>query len=165
MLTGIIGDGMKMKEDDTKNSTDSGSPKDHNRSASNDDNRSKSDRADGIYNYIHYDPELHWCRICDVFPRSAKDYLTHLHSPEHKQATQQHQLVDTPWHKLPADEELPSHKGAPVKRLPIKGNNTYILSVSFRLHFFLGSTLIFRMKKSNNNFHLEKIKQHRALKI
>lgn len=133
MLTGIIGDGMKIKEDEiSKNSTDSGSPKDHPSISVDSETRSKADRGDGVYNCIHYDPELHWCRICDVFPRSAKDYLNHLHSPEHKHATQQHQLVDTPWHKLPADEEVPSYKGAPIRRLPIKGNKKYISSVSFR---------------------------------
>ena len=37
------------------------------------------------YNYIHFDPENHWCRVCNVFPRTAKEYLHHLHSPEHKE--------------------------------------------------------------------------------
>ena len=31
---------------------------------------------------------MHWCRICDEFPRTAKEYLNHLHSKEHKQLTQ-----------------------------------------------------------------------------
>lgn len=37
------------------------------------------------YNYIHFDPENHWCRVCNAFPRTAKEYLHHLHSPEHKE--------------------------------------------------------------------------------
>jgi hypothetical protein len=40
-----------------------------------------------VYNYIHYDPEMHWCRVCDVFPRTAKEFLNHLHSVEHKEQT------------------------------------------------------------------------------
>lgn len=49
-------------------------------------------------NYVHYDPEMHWCRVCNVFPKTAKDYLTHLHSPEHGaiQGT-----VESPWHDKP----------------------------------------------------------------
>lgn len=39
------------------------------------------------YNYVHYDPEIHWCRVCDVFPRTAKEFLNHLHSAEHKEQT------------------------------------------------------------------------------
>lgn len=37
------------------------------------------------FNIIHFDPELHWCRVCNVFPRTAKEFLNHLHAPEHKQ--------------------------------------------------------------------------------
>lgn len=40
-----------------------------------------------VYNYVYYDPEMHWCRVCDVFPRTAKEYLNHLHSVEHKEQT------------------------------------------------------------------------------
>jgi hypothetical protein len=40
-----------------------------------------------MYNYVHYDPEMHWCRVCDVFPRTAKEFLNHLHSAEHKEQT------------------------------------------------------------------------------
>lgn len=36
------------------------------------------------YNLVYYDPEMHWCRVCDIFPRTAKEYLNHLHSDEHK---------------------------------------------------------------------------------
>lgn len=37
------------------------------------------------FNYVHYDPEMHWCRVCNVFPTTAKEYLNHLHSAEHKE--------------------------------------------------------------------------------
>lgn len=35
------------------------------------------------FNYVYYDPEMHWCRVCNEFPPTAKDYLNHLHSPAH----------------------------------------------------------------------------------
>lgn len=34
-------------------------------------------------NYVFYDPETHWCQHCDVFPKSAKEFLQHLQSKEH----------------------------------------------------------------------------------
>lgn len=37
------------------------------------------------FNVVHFDPELHWCRVCNVFPRTAKEFLNHLHAPDHKQ--------------------------------------------------------------------------------
>lgn len=37
------------------------------------------------FNIVHFDPELHWCRVCNVFPRTAKEFLNHLHAPDHKQ--------------------------------------------------------------------------------
>lgn len=36
-------------------------------------------------NYVYYDPEIHWCQVCDVFPRTAKEYLQHLHDAKHKE--------------------------------------------------------------------------------
>lgn len=41
-----------------------------------------------VCNFIYYDPEMHWCQVCDEFPRTAKEYLNHLHSKEHKELTQ-----------------------------------------------------------------------------
>lgn len=73
-------------------------------------------------NYVHYDPELHWCRTCDVFPKTAKDLLLHLQSDDHKKVAQERGMKDdTPWHHLPSEPELPYYEGAPKKRLPIKG--------------------------------------------
>lgn len=129
MLSGIIGDGRSAEERagpeyHGAGSTENGSPvRRASLAAIEEEERQLMSNctASPAYSYVHYDPELHWCRVCDVFPHSAKDYLTHLHSADHRQVTQDHQLVDTPWHKLPADQELPSTRGAPVKRLPIKG--------------------------------------------
>lgn len=73
------------------------------------------------YNYVHYDPEMHWCRVCNVFPKTAKEYLNHLHSAEHKEKTLEKNLVDMPWHKNQRVEETSHYEGAPVKRLPIRG--------------------------------------------
>lgn len=55
-------------------------------SSSQDDKKHAQD-GKPVYNYIHYDPEMHWCRVCDVFPRTAKEFLNHLHSAEHKEQT------------------------------------------------------------------------------
>lgn len=38
-----------------------------------------------ICNFVHYDPEMHWCKVCNIFPKTAKEYLNHLHSNEHKE--------------------------------------------------------------------------------
>lgn len=85
------------------------------------------------YNYVHYDPELHWCRTCDVFPKTAKDFLLHLQSEEHKKVAHERDMKDdTPWHHLPAEPELPYYEGAPKKRLPIKGKPLSANRVCFR---------------------------------
>lgn len=117
MLSGIIRDGKSTSDLEDQISDDSS----HKR------NR-KSHSIETLdmnkkYNYIHYDPELHWCRTCDVFPKTAKDLLLHLQSQEHKKIAQDRDIKDdTPWHHLPAEPELPYFEGAPKKRLPIKGN-------------------------------------------
>lgn len=109
MLTGIIGD--KVTVDDLKSkfklelSKRSRSPKEDfpkgkspspdRSSASESDKESKAERDirerrssedKPMYNFVHYDPEMHWCKVCDIFPKTAKEYLNHLHSNEHKEA-------------------------------------------------------------------------------
>lgn len=109
MLTGIIGD--KVTVDDLKSkfklelSKRSRSPKEDfpkgkspspdRSSASDSDKESKAERDirerrssedKPMYNFVHYDPEMHWCKVCDIFPKTAKEYLNHLHSNEHKEA-------------------------------------------------------------------------------
>lgn len=112
MLTGIIGD--KATVDDLKSKFKPESPMKRSRSPkeelakvkivespnklieSDNDKDSKVDRerkmskindedAKPIYNFVHYDPEMHWCKVCDIFPKTAKEYLNHLHSNEHKE--------------------------------------------------------------------------------
>jgi len=51
------------------------------------DAKDGEEAPEGKVNYVHYDPEMHWCRVCNVFPRTAKEYLHHLHSQEHKDET------------------------------------------------------------------------------
>lgn len=41
---------------------------------------------------------MHWCKLCGVFPKTAKDYLTHLHTKEH---LMQQKTVESPWHDKP----------------------------------------------------------------
>lgn len=90
MLTGIIGD--KLTVDDLKLkykselSKRSKSPKeDFKSSKSTPKSESKGEDAKPMYNFVHYDPEMHWCKTCDIFPKTAKEYLNHLHSNEHKE--------------------------------------------------------------------------------
>lgn len=52
-------------------------------------------------NYVHYDPEMHWCQPCQVFPKTAKDFLTHLHSKEHQQMQK---TLESPWHEQPSND-------------------------------------------------------------
>lgn len=109
MLTGIIGD--KVTVEDLKNKFKlaelkrSRSPKEDfpkgkspspDRSSVSDtdkeikterdvrERRSSEDKP--MYNFVHYDPEMHWCKVCDIFPKTAKEYLNHLHSNDHKEA-------------------------------------------------------------------------------
>lgn len=37
---------------------------------------------------------MHWCQACDIFPKTARDYLNHLHSKEHLNRVE----IETPWH-------------------------------------------------------------------
>lgn len=93
------------------------------------DKRTQDDKP--VYNYVHYDPEIHWCRVCDVFPHTAKEFLNHLHSAEHKEQTLERKLVDMPWHKIQADQEIPLIAGAPTKRTPIKGLQFFISATAW----------------------------------
>lgn len=106
MLTGIIGD--KVTVDELKNKFKPGIKK-HSKSPKEDFPKGKSESPDRssdsgednknerenkekrsledtkpMYNIIHYDPEMHWCQICNIFPKTSKEYLNHLHSNDHK---------------------------------------------------------------------------------
>lgn len=109
MLTGIIGDNVTIddlkskfklelnkrrskspKEDFPKGKSpspdrSSGSGSDKEAKAEKDIKERKSSEDKPMYNFVHYDPEMHWCRVCDIFPKTAKEYLNHLHSNEHKE--------------------------------------------------------------------------------
>jgi hypothetical protein len=125
MLSSIIKDGCKIS--DLEAQLDE-SPKAHHK------NHVKSDVADPSvkYNYMHYDPELHWCRMCDEFPKTAKDFLLHLQGDKHRNNIQENDVGDnTPWHKLPPEQELPCYEGATKKRIPIRGKQSLIVSIRF----------------------------------
>lgn len=111
MLTGIIGDKATVDDLKTKFKADANkslkSPKDDfpegksespdRGSVSDSDKESKATDRERerekkspedmkpMYNFVHYDPEMHWCKVCDIFPKTAKEYLNHLHSNEHKE--------------------------------------------------------------------------------
>ncbi|XP_008554753.1 zinc finger matrin-type protein CG9776 [Microplitis demolitor] len=150
MLTGIIGD--KATVEDLKVKYKSESPVKRGKSPKEDfpkaklvESPSKSSSSDGdreakaererklrlneedskpVYNFVHYDPEMHWCKVCDIFPKTAKEYLNHLHSNEHKETCLERKIVDMPWHKRNGEgteKEVPYYPGLPTKRTPIKG--------------------------------------------
>lgn len=79
-------------------------------------------RSDNV-NYVFFDPELHWCKTCSVFPKTAKDYLTHLHSDVHKSNTK---TPETPWHDTKASDEFPTYPNVPTKRAPIRGLQFFV---------------------------------------
>ncbi|XP_063976245.1 zinc finger matrin-type protein CG9776-like isoform X2 [Diachasmimorpha longicaudata] len=151
MLTGIIGDEATIDDLKTKFKVEaskkrSRSPKEdfpkpnppdtpEKSSASENEKEIKSDRdrkiarnveedSKPMYNFVHYDPEMHWCKICNIFPKTAKEYLNHLHSAEHKETCLERKIVDMPWHEKNGEgteKEVPYYTGLPTKRTPIKG--------------------------------------------
>lgn len=69
------------------------------------------------YNFVFFDPEQHWCENCNVFPKTARDYLKHLHAEEHMNR----EIMETPWHIGIDHDPFPTHEKAPVKRVPVRG--------------------------------------------
>lgn len=56
--------------------------------------------------------------MCGAFPKTAKEYLLHLHSEEHKNNSKP---PDIPWHEHLVKDDMPTYPGAPTKRTPIRG--------------------------------------------
>lgn len=50
------------------------------------DSNKKKNRDEKLpqFNYVYCDSCIHWCQPCNIFPKTAKEYLTHLHSESHK---------------------------------------------------------------------------------
>lgn len=69
-------------------------------------------------NFTFFDPEQHWCKVCGAFPKTAKEYLLHLHSEEHKNYSKP---PDIPWHEHLVKDDMPVYPNAPTKRTPIRG--------------------------------------------
>ncbi|XP_030080587.1 zinc finger matrin-type protein CG9776 isoform X2 [Drosophila hydei] len=69
------------------------------------------------YNYVFFDPEQHWCESCSVFPKTARDYLKHLHAEEHMNR----ETMETPWHVGIDHDPYPTYDKAPIKRVPVRG--------------------------------------------
>lgn len=77
-------------------------------------------------NHVFYDPELHWCSTCDIFPKTAKDYLNHLHSTDHT-AKAAAASQEYPWRdKLPDGDEPVNNPALPPKRVPIRGLQFFV---------------------------------------
>lgn len=78
---------------------------------------SKKDKV----NYIYYDPEIHWCKHCQVFPKTAKDYLSHLHSKDHLDKIA-NRSTEGPWRaSFQKLNEVQIYPDAPSEKVPIKG--------------------------------------------
>lgn len=69
------------------------------------------------YNFVFFDPEQHWCESCGVFPKSARDYLKHLHAEEHMNR----ETIETPWHVGIDHDPFPTFENAPARRVPVRG--------------------------------------------
>jgi hypothetical protein len=79
---------LKSKKFSKVQSTDeekTDSKKSYNIKELNDTNKKKN-RIDKLpkFNYVYCDSCIHWCQPCNIFPKTAKEYLTHLHSESHK---------------------------------------------------------------------------------
>ncbi|CAG4983512.1 unnamed protein product [Colias eurytheme] len=82
------------------------------------------------FNYVYYDPEMHWCRVCNEFPPTAKDYLNHLHSAAHHKSAAAH--MEAPWHSVTGvNEGFQTFSSAPTKRTPIKGLQFFVPSTAW----------------------------------
>ncbi|XP_050561523.1 zinc finger matrin-type protein CG9776 [Spodoptera frugiperda] len=119
MLNGIIGEeAHEIADEDNDNASERNSKR---------KSRSPSNKK---FNYVYYDPEMHWCRVCNEFPPTAKDYLNHLHSPAHHKMAAAH--MEAPWHTVSGvNEGFPSFPAAPTKRTPIKGLQFFVPSTAW----------------------------------
>ncbi|KAJ8724749.1 hypothetical protein PYW07_015707 [Mythimna separata] len=116
MLNGIIGEEAPDIVDDEPDAPDR--------------KRKSRSPANKKFNYVYYDPEMHWCRVCNEFPPTAKDYLNHLHSPAHHKMAAAH--MEAPWHSVSGvNEGFPSFPAAPTKRTPIKGLQFFVPSTAW----------------------------------
>lgn len=79
-------------------------------------------------NYTFYDPEQHWCKACATFPKSAKEFLGHLHSEDHKNNVKPPEI---PWHDHLVNDDMPTYANAPSKRIPIRGLQFFVPSVAW----------------------------------
>ncbi|KAI5713523.1 hypothetical protein M8J76_000863 [Diaphorina citri] len=79
-------------------------------------------------NYNFYDPEIHWCRVCNVFPRTVKAFLLHLQEEAHMAKIIEKNSDDRPWHELPAEATPPVYDDPNVisKPVPIRGVQMFV---------------------------------------
>ncbi|KAM3958227.1 LOW QUALITY PROTEIN: uncharacterized protein ACR2FA_007782 [Aphomia sociella] len=115
MLNGIIGEEAQVPESEDSERTSK---------------RKSRSPSNPKFNYVYYDPEMHWCRVCNEFPPTAKDYLNHLHSPSHHKMAAAH--MEAPWHSVTGvNEGFPSFPSAPTKRTPIRGLQFFVPSTAW----------------------------------
>lgn len=79
------------------------------------------------FNFVYYDPELHWCSTCDIFPKTAKEYLNHLHSEQHRaKLSSSASAQEYPWREKLSAEDNSTRPGLPSKRIPIRGLQFFV---------------------------------------
>ncbi|CRK90048.1 CLUMA_CG003771, isoform A [Clunio marinus] len=127
MLNGIIGkdeDEPKKKSGKKSKDSDSDSSPERIKSELLESMKRKKKEAEEKkekFNFIVYDPELHWCKPCQAFPKTAKDYLIHLHTKEHAEKSAKNPAT-APWREsFQKLNEVPSYPDAPTKRTPLRG--------------------------------------------
>lgn len=79
-------------------------------------------------NLTFFDPEQHWCKPCSSFPKTAKEYLLHMHSEEHKNNVKPPEI---PWHDHLVKDDMPTYPNAPTKRIPIRGLQFFVPSTAW----------------------------------
>ncbi|XP_031638425.1 zinc finger matrin-type protein CG9776 [Contarinia nasturtii] len=79
-------------------------------------------------NFTFFDPEQHWCKACSTFPKTAKEYLLHLHSDEHKNNVKPPEI---PWHEHLVKDDMPTYPNAATKRTPIRGLQFFVPSTAW----------------------------------
>uniref|UniRef100_A0A1B6EH30 C2H2-type domain-containing protein n=1 Tax=Clastoptera arizonana TaxID=38151 RepID=A0A1B6EH30_9HEMI len=84
------------------------------------DNKEKN--KDDKDNVSYYDPEIHWCQRCNMFPQKLLDFLNHLHSNKHRNLVLENKAAESLWIVNEIDKYLEcTSKEVPVTFKPIKG--------------------------------------------
>lgn len=81
----------------------------------------KQEKSERLYRF--YDPQQHWCELCDVVCEKLHDYLNHLHSKKHEQMLESTGVPSMPWHdkQKPEEDGQAGKEGLIANRVPFAG--------------------------------------------